>query len=578
MNRYHTFAVIACACFLFVGCKSTLVVTVDHYEGELTLSKEAQRARVMSLSNSAVQHLVTAFRAAEELQQDFLSQQNKAPKLKEKIRPLTDLKAHLWNTIRWAIAHGFAHRDPPLENQRREVLEQGLQFVEAGEPPSLKHRKRAGLNPAPNASQPVQVMQAMQVQQDPVPLSFQDFYGDLSRLVSADVFDDDPKQVVATVAFAIQFAERLRSLQREMEQIDENARRWIEVRFRNARKSAEKLTKIDEDGSESSISNLLKEVGLALGIVGNESVENLRDELEMKPVSGDLPAAYLERYYEDLYYGLWATLEEIYPRISGLGNFILKEEFNRSENSKAEGEGEACHRVEECQMKAAQAIVAKDLRAKVEKTIGAQAEGKDLRALLIGHHDLLQQLNRMKNPYIPVQSTGSYLAANEALRLIISQLRPGFEPFQDWQQITTVQVEAGADANYVIMRDHLGNWQVKAAKDDPSELINAVYGGVAAALDLAASGSSGASSRELRKIYRDYLASKANAAARPAPLAMEDLLATIRGSHEAKLGELDQRIAAESDPARKAEAQRERAALLKDHLATLSRMEEALLK
>jgi hypothetical protein len=380
--------------------------------------------------------------------------------------------------------------------------------------------------------------------------------------------------VVATVGRAIQFAERLRSLQREMEQIDESARSWIEARFLKARKSAEKLSKIDEDG----LSNWLTEIGINLGIFQRENLEDIREELKEMPETDDLPGPFLLRYYEDLYYGLWVTLEETYPRISGLGNFILKDEYYRSDGVTAEGKADSCHRLEECEMKAAQTLVAKDLRAKVQKVLEAQTDGKDPQALLNGHQNLLQQLNRMKNPYIPIQSTGAYLAANEALRLIISQLRPGFEPFQDWQLTTTVQVDAGSNANYVIMRDHLGNWQVKAAKDDPSELINAVYGGVAAALDLAASGSTGASARELRKVYEKYLASRADAAGRPAPLAMADLLATVRASHQAKLLELDKKISVESDPAKKAEAQKQRLDLLNGHVSALSQMEEALLK
>ena len=56
--------------------------------------------------------------------------------------------------------------------------------------------------------------------------------------------------------------------------------------------------------------------------------------------------------------------------------------------------------------------------------------------------------------------------------------------------ISKIEVEAGSNAGYALIRDQLGNWQVKKMRNDPTELINAVFGSTIAAAEFIRSTSS----------------------------------------------------------------------------------------
>ncbi len=102
----------------------------------------------------------------------------------------------------------------------------------------------------------------------------------------------------------------------------------------------------------------------------------------------------------------------------------------------------------------------------------------------------LNQLSELENPYVNITTTGAYLGLENFQDAIARQDRPGLMLSDDWQIVSVVTASAAARADYVIMRDHLGNWQIKSASNDPTELINAASNGVLAAGELIASGSS----------------------------------------------------------------------------------------
>ena len=134
----------------------------------------------------------------------------------------------------------------------------------------------------------------------------------------------------------------------------------------------------------------------------------------------------------------------------------------------------------------AQTKLLKKYLSVVGETLATEERKKRMGRLL----EELDQLGRLENPYLNVTTTSAYLGLENFQDAIARQDRPGLMRSDDWPVVSRVSAAAAANANYVIMRDHLGNWQIKSASNDPRELINAASNGVLAATALVASGKS----------------------------------------------------------------------------------------
>ena len=107
--------------------------------------------------------------------------------------------------------------------------------------------------------------------------------------------------------------------------------------------------------------------------------------------------------------------------------------------------------------------------------------------LLRDAQEALEFLRNLESSYIGVRSLGDYLSLDTAAAEAYGM---SYDP---WHTITTVFVKASTNADYVVMRDMNGNWQVKATKNDPTELINFIYGAALAAIEIATNAASGGS-------------------------------------------------------------------------------------
>lgn len=113
--------------------------------------------------------------------------------------------------------------------------------------------------------------------------------------------------------------------------------------------------------------------------------------------------------------------------------------------------------------------------------LNAKLRSERLRSLL----EELELLRELESSFVNVATTGAYLSLENIRHVINRQDRPDLFHIDDWNEVTTARAEAGAKAEYVIMRDHLGNWNVKSTSNDPTELIRAATNGVIAAISLA---------------------------------------------------------------------------------------------
>lgn len=105
--------------------------------------------------------------------------------------------------------------------------------------------------------------------------------------------------------------------------------------------------------------------------------------------------------------------------------------------------------------------------------------------LLRTAQEALEFLRYMESPYIGVRPLGDYLSLDTAAAEAYGM---SYDP---WHTISTTFVRASTNADYVVMRDMNGNWQVKATKNDPTELINFIYGAALAAIEIATNAASG---------------------------------------------------------------------------------------
>jgi hypothetical protein len=103
-----------------------------------------------------------------------------------------------------------------------------------------------------------------------------------------------------------------------------------------------------------------------------------------------------------------------------------------------------------------------------------------------GVSERLKDLDHLDARYVPIKSTSAYLGLAQ-MRTQLDGTQWGAGPGNNqWEPVTTVSV-VGSPASktvFVVMRDHLGNWQVKQTLNDPSAMLAAVQNGSLNLLEL----------------------------------------------------------------------------------------------
>lgn len=554
------------------GCASRLTVAVDKYQGDLTLAREAQEARILSMGKASLSSLFFTFENVQQLRFEIARLPINSP-LKEKEDTLKRLQLVLWDVIYSAFRDGLPDASDAYTRILTLLNEQVGEYVNS-------NPGNAGTTAADAAQIDLKISEDL-LKAEPfkqLNLQFNQQKGEKPTIkrhlsfwlqtVAGQHNILAPKDGRPNVPRLVRFAESLRALKLAIEDVDPEAARYMAAKY------ATQIRKIRESDAAGREPNQVKKWLIQFLHAGyREYTRDKYDDLRRKLLfeGQDCPDQKLATwYYDSLLYNLWWSLDWTYLSMTGLGSFILRSE-------------------QPARFKDAIPQPLKDIGAaetaiilKLSKMLEANAESAKNSASPVEQvqtiRRLLEELREMRNPYLQIQATGAYLALDEVTQALAALNRPTSDTFSVWKPVTTVGVQAGANANYVVMRDHLGNWQVKATSNDPTELINAVFGVAAGAVHLAAKSGTGGLSDYLKTLQTSAEARKNEGDAPDKhPLGMSDLLEESKRKHAAALQALDARIQAvekEIADIRKldATAQAQKKADLDKHVAGRSQM------
>lgn len=135
----------------------------------------------------------------------------------------------------------------------------------------------------------------------------------------------------------------------------------------------------------------------------------------------------------------------------------------------------------------------------------SEAQTRD-RARARGTERAIRTAQTMRPPLERLRPAGEYLRAQQPGRILLEAL---VEEEQDlkkaakrligtfdnlyWERVNTVEVKGFGKGNYVLYKDDIGNWNLKAYSDDRTLLVKAVFGSIIAAADLALKAATGGS-------------------------------------------------------------------------------------
>ena len=128
------------------------------------------------------------------------------------------------------------------------------------------------------------------------------------------------------------------------------------------------------------------------------------------------------------------------------------------------------------------------------------------RAQSRGRERAIRMAQTMPPPLERLRPAGEYLRAQRPGAILLEQLGKKDEKAEKitsrlinifdalyWERVSEVKATGLAKANYVLYKDDIGNWNLKAYSDDRTLLVKAVFGSVIAAADLALAAASGGS-------------------------------------------------------------------------------------
>ena len=134
---------------------------------------------------------------------------------------------------------------------------------------------------------------------------------------------------------------------------------------------------------------------------------------------------------------------------------------------------------------------------------GDQAEA---RARSRGMERAIRTAQTMRPPLERLRPAGEYLRAQQPGRILleaVGESDPNLKQATDkltlvfdnlyWERVNRIEMAGLAKANYVLYKDDIGNWNIKAYSDDRTLLVKAVFGSIVAAADLALKAASGGS-------------------------------------------------------------------------------------
>lgn len=626
---------------LIVGCKSTLEVRMDRYQGELLLSEPARLQRLESLVLSTQAALDSYVKEAVEILNPALRPSGSSS------TPLTGSRHRDALALAATITIPQSWRDPfrpsPSDAVRQQFLFYCIQSdlsgsleVRSEKPDELTIESLSEAFPTQGQLDPKQSV-APQAANDVLPRTFRNAsqsrpwlkWSNDEQRGSPNKTGETPEVMTRMDVYSasLRFAEQMQALARTLETADGGLRNLLRdrmalrildlagpspswmlkalVRYRELEDSAD----IDPAlrGGEKEVRAVFEANREKMRIAFKSSLGAF--ERNTAGSNTDNEVKLLEDRALDLLFRMWLTLEESYPRIAGIANFgapavsktplcpdiaddprceLRKAQLNvikrlntnltslLGSTSAAEGEenapkgrasgsgdngidakakpdettpaklGSSAEGQKEEKVDAGMNEVVggssgsgdsskgKDAQAKAGETSSADLKGK-VKDYFDAIEYTLVRLNELENPYVPVPSAGAYLALEEFRQAIEAQQRPGLDLGSTWQPITKVEVQAGANANYVVMRDHVGNWQVKAARNDPTELINAGYSTALAVLDVATQ--TGSATSYLREAYQDF--AKKQQAGLGTPLAMDGFVDLLQKRYDDALAVLE---------------------------------------
>ena len=473
------------------GCKSELRITVSQYQGELILSQASQVARIEAMArtsfDSIAAYLSKGFSLLKELKEENADGDGVVIR-EDRIQAQTTVRKLV---IELALAS--------VSQEQREALLRALGPYEAILESAGKEAPAAKTTEAASASGGPQSMPDLDEALRDAASDLIYGPGGADAAWSEGLSQETAREIATRCA---RFAELMQALQRNIELIDDDVLRYIKDYYY-----------VQDDKKKAKENDAYWKRTKRLFTKGGTDKE-------------------VEDYFE-VFIDLWMTLEENYYRISGLSNFILQRSGISLDDEDlrppAAYRAENWRRLLETE---------KALLARLQADLGRLQENGASTGQLVGHLALVKETRRrveeLQAAYIGIDSAGAYLGLEQVAEFIRFQERPG-QLVKSWVPITHVRVKAGANANYVVMRDHLGNWQVKAARNDATELVDAIYGSALGVIELASQG--GSVSRNLKDAYADF--TKKVGEQRVVPYGMRNLLDNLRAAHQRDVDEIN---------------------------------------
>lgn len=133
----------------------------------------------------------------------------------------------------------------------------------------------------------------------------------------------------------------------------------------------------------------------------------------------------------------------------------------------------------------------------VRATIAIAETGKILQDLVdsaIRLHGLAANECGANISRTPIDEISRYMKSQSASSTVVAfrEARPAYRDFVNkiyegryWEPINHISVEGGGDAQYLLMKDEIGNWHLKRAEFDPSKVINAINASIVSAINIA---------------------------------------------------------------------------------------------
>ncbi len=234
--------------------------------------------------------------------------------------------------------------------------------------------------------------------------------------------------------------------------------------------------------------------------------------------SADIPnaQAVTDRFYNDLLVDSCFELEQYYSSMSGLASFIGK---SLAPGNASSGTVTAPY------------LALMDSQRRVITSLGEYAGGltkADLTneagyfsagsgssspayvgtSTIAALARVAQALGEIAHAYAPVKPTSAYLALDE-VRSMASRADWGTGlGSANWREVTEVEIVGGPGAKtlFVVMRDHLGNWQIKQASSDPGPMLAAAQNTISGVGELLMAHASGGAT-EVKKVISKRIAS-----------------------------------------------------------------------